>query len=124
MANKAPEADTSLPTGGLWNRQQMYGGLRMDSEFEQKEEFILWDMRAAGEVDLDDDQKAEKTILTVSRVKEPDEKFEVGTLSKAIGEMPDKITDGDLPAVVYWEEVETKRAMQPAKVLTAVRLWK
>lgn len=125
MARTTPQdVDTSLPTGGLWGRQQMYGGLRLDQEFEQKQEFILWGLSSPGEVELEDDQKADKTILQVSRISEPDEKFEVGTLSKAINEMVDHVSDGDLPAVVYWEEVETKRKMQPAKVLTAVRLYR
>lgn len=120
---KEAETDTSLPTGGLWNRQQMYGGLRLDQEFQEKEQFILWGMTSPGEVELDEGDKAVKTLLTVSRMNEPDEKFEVGTLSKAINEMVGQAEDGDLPAVVFWEEVETKRKMQPAKVLTAVRLW-
>lgn len=115
---------TALPTGGLWGRQQMYGGLRLDQEFEQKQEFILWGLSSPGEVELEDDQTADKTILEVSRLNEPDVKFEVGTLSKAINEMVEHVSDGDLPAVVYWEEVETKRKMQPAKVLTAVRLYR
>lgn len=122
-----PDTPAALPTGGMWNNQIMFGGLRLDQEFKEKEQFILFDLSSPGEVVVGEEdgieQKADKTLLTVARLDDPSERFEVGTLGKAIREMVDRVQDGDLPVVCYWEKVETKRALQPATVITAVRPW-
>ena len=118
---KVSQSD-ALNRGGLWDRQVLLGGLRLTEVFNEGEDFILWDLEHVGVVDIGDGSQAEKTALTVSTLEKPGEKFTVGTLARAIHEMAvAERADGDLPAVVKWTRVETKRELQPAVVLIAVR---
>lgn len=126
MATKdaAPEASQEdlLNRGGMWDKQRLMGGKRLRDEFEKDEYFILWALDVVGEVPVEDDRSATKVELTVSLIDSPEDKFTVGALGRAITEMAEApMVDGDLPCVVYWDEVGTKRGLQPALVLTAVR---
>lgn len=111
-----------LNHGGLWDKQRLMGGKRLKNEFDREEQFILWDLSVVGEIPVEDDRTATKVELIVSTLVAPDEKISVGALGRAISEMAEaERSPGDLPAVVYWDEVETKRGLQPALVLVAVR---
>jgi hypothetical protein len=123
MTGKATPADVpagEVPAGGMWDRQRVFGGLRMQQEFTAQEQFILWGITAGGEVPLDGTDSAPKTVLTVSRMNEPKEKFEVNTLSGPIAEMVTLAQDDDFPVIAYWETVPTKREQSEATVLTAL----
>lgn len=111
-----------LVRGGMWDRQRLLGGPRLTQEIEKGESFILWDLSVVGDVEVEEGKTTPKAELTVSRLSSPDESFQVGTLSKAIVELAaiDR-QEGDLPVVAHWEEVETKRALQPAVVIVAER---
>lgn len=111
-----------LNRGGMWDRQRLLGGKRLVQEFEKGENFILWSLGVVGEVPVGEDRTATKVELVVSTLAEPQGKFTVGALGRAITELAeaDK-AEGDLPAIVYWDETETKRGLQPAVVIQAVR---
>lgn len=128
-AKQSVEPDTQIPRGGVWENQILYGGKKMREEFAAAEPFILWGLADAGEVPVDEGTTGKKkmvpkTTLIVSRLAEPDEKFEVGTLSSAIHAMLERDQQaGDFPVECYWEDVDTKLGLNPATVLTAVRRW-
>ena len=112
--------------GGMWDKQRLLGGKRLQQEFGNEEDFILWKIERVGDVPVDDEGNlAPKTELTVSRLTSPDEKFPIGTLSQAIDllaqDAESKSVEGDLPAVCHWTETETKRGLQPAVILVALR---
>lgn len=118
--------ESTVPRGGMWENQAIYGGKRLRDEFAASEAFILWGIDAVGEVPLDEGDGTKmvaKTELTVSRINEPDEQFQVGTLSGAIADMVHRASADDFPVEAYWSEVETKRGLNPATVLTAIRKW-
>jgi hypothetical protein len=117
---------SKLPADGLWARQHLYGGRRLKDEFAQGEEFILWSLERIGDVPIDNGDggtsMVPKANLTVSKVEEPDDRFEVGTLAGAIVAMCESDrADGDLPAVVCWTETQTKRGLTPATVLVGIK---
>ena len=123
MAVKSEETqDELLAQGGMWDKQRLMGGKRLKDEFANGEEFILHSLNVVGEIPVEGDRTATKVELVVSKLTSPTEVYTVGALGRAITEMAeaDK-APGDLPAVVYWDEVGTKRGLQPALVLTAVR---
>lgn len=111
-----------LNRGGMWDRQRLLGGKRLVQEFEKGENFILWGMEVVGEVSVGEDRTTPKVELKVSPLKNPDEMFIVGALGKAITELAeaDRV-EGDLPAIVFWDETETKRGLQPAVIIQAER---
>lgn len=112
----------SLPRGGMWEKQLVYGGKRLREEFGAGEVFILWGIRSAGEVSIDrggESKSVPKTNLEVSREDTPDDRFEVGTLSSAIADMVPDARESDFPVLAYWKEVETEQGLNPATVLEA-----
>lgn len=118
----APAQPELLNRGGMWDRQRLLGGKRLVQEFEKNENFILWGMEIVGDVPVGEDRTAPKVELTVSKLDVADEKFTVGALGRAITELAEaEKAEGDLPAIVYWDETETKRGLQPAVVIQAVR---
>lgn len=92
----------------------------MQQEFAAEEQFILWGITAAGELQLETSKEpVPKTILTVSRADSPGEKFEVGTLSGPIAAMVPDATDADFPVIAFWTTVPTDQPSD-AVVLNAV----
>lgn len=80
-------------------------GLRVDTEFELREEFILYDAEIAGDLVDTKIGKARKTILTVARLDEPDVRFETTTLASAIADKAQDATPDDFPVVVELRKV-------------------
>jgi hypothetical protein len=117
----ADPANVDLPQGGMWERQRVFGGARLQQTFAALEPFILYGIAAVGEVPLDGDNSAPKTELIVARIDDPDDRFSVNTLSGPINEMATEAKDSDFPVEVYWEQVPTKRELSDATVLTAIR---
>lgn len=112
----------ALVHGGMWDRQRLLGGQRLVETFDKDESFILWDLEVVGEVPVEENKTTPKVELTVSKLDDPDNRFTVGALGKAIVELAElDRQDGDLPAVVHYDEVPTKRNLQPAVVIIAER---
>lgn len=113
---------------GMFEKDKVFGGKRLvgddSAEFKFGDEFILWDgVIAAENVEFDNDigKPATKTVLTVSRLESPNEKFDVGTFASAIAEKVKEKEEGDLPAVVQVLQVPTD--MNDATVIQFVRPW-
>lgn len=104
----------------MWEKQVEFGGLRLDQIFTESEVFILWGIHAGPTIKTPLGEP-KKTVLEVSRLTEPDVKFEVGTLSGPIAEMCELAVAGDFPVEAFWKKVETEQS--PATVLEAVRPW-
>lgn len=116
----APLAST-LPRGGAWESQVQFGGLRMDQTFQENEAFIIWSLKAGPEINTELGP-AKKSLLQVSRIDDPDTKFEVGTLSEPIAKMAELALATDFPVEAFWKKVEGSQG-SPATVLEAVRPW-
>jgi hypothetical protein len=98
-------------------------GNRIDTEFDLREDFILWhavvDEKLVGTKIGD----ARKTLLTVSRMDEPDSQFECATLGSAIADKAEQATPDDFPCVVQLRKVASNFGNE-ALVLQFVRPWK
>lgn len=82
-------------------------GRTLVSEFAEHEKFILWGAKVVpGPVT--DLGESEKTLLTVSELSAPGEKFEVNTLGSAIASKAKDAEPSDFPAVVKWLQVKSK----------------
>lgn len=114
---------SSLPRGGMWEKQVVYGGARLRETFGAGELFVLWGISSAGEVQVDRGNEGPKAVpktnLEVSKLDSPDDRFDVGTLSSAIADMVPAATASDFPVVAFWTEVETEQGLNPATVLEA-----
>jgi hypothetical protein len=99
-AAKAPAPDE----GGMFGKDKEFG-LRIDTEFDLGEEFILWDASVAPELVDTEIGKARKTLLEVSRLSDPDTHFACGTLASAIADKAELATPTDFPAVVELRRV-------------------
>jgi hypothetical protein len=97
-------------------------GRTLDSVFEMRDEFILWGARVEPGP-ITDIGPSEKTVLEVSRLDHPDEKFEVNTLASAIAAKAKEATAGDFPCVVQLLKVESKTYGGKATVLQYVKDW-
>lgn len=91
---------------GMFDKDRLLGGLRLDVEIPDGVPFILWDAGVIGEIALENGlPPAVKTGMSVSRCDystyEPvGEPFTVGTLAGPIAEKVRLKDDDDLPAVV------------------------
>lgn len=109
---------------GMFDKDRLFGGARLDVEFVDGEPFVLFDAEIVAEgVDLGNDlPPAAKTGLVVGKLKSDGEldgdPYVVGTLGSAIASKVRDKAPGDLPCVVMTETVPTD--LQPAKVLTYV----
>lgn len=120
MTSSTPKTG-AVPPGGMWDKQLVYGGKRLQNEFAAEEHFVLFGIAAGGELILEtggDAKPVPKTVLTVARLVEPEERFEVGTLSTPIAAMVPQAEPDDFPVVAYWTTVPTDLA--DAVVLQAV----
>jgi hypothetical protein len=115
MAGKTPPAK-----GGMFSKDKEIGN-RIDTEFDLKEDFILWGAKLDGEVDTSIG-KARKTVLTVSHLDAPDTVQDCTTLGSAIADKAAYATDDDFPAVVQLRKV-AGRFGNEALVIQFVREW-
>lgn len=110
---------------GMFEKDKVFGGKRLSGEggeFNNGDEFILWDGEIVAkdvETEIGD---ATKTKLTVSRLDSPTDKFDVGTFATAIASKIEAKEDGDLPAVVELMQVPTDKG-NDATVIQFVRAW-
>ncbi|SRR6266545_6191358 len=111
--------ETTATEGGMFAKDKEYGN-RIDQEFEVHEPFILWGVKIAP--DLVDTRigKAKKTLLDVSRLDEPDTRFECATLGSAIAAKAEEASEADFPVVVELRKVPSNFGNE-ALVLQYVR---
>lgn len=108
--------------GGMFGKDKEIG-LRIDGEFDLREDFILWDASVAPELVETQLGQTRKTILEVSRMDEPDIRISCSTLASAIADKAEQATPADFPAVVQLRKVEG-RFGNDALVLQYVRDYK
>lgn len=82
-------------------------GRTLTSVFEYKDEFIVWRVHVDEGAVNTDLGPADKTVLLVSRLTAPDEKFEVNTLASAIADKAREAEADDFPAVVQLLQVQS-----------------
>lgn len=105
---------------GMFEKDKMYGGERLDKWAEPGDRFVLW-----GVVEFIEDVPTSigdgtKVILEVSSLDAPDNKTRVGTFASAIVEKSRDAEPSDFPAVVMLETVESKQYDTDALVLSFV----
>jgi hypothetical protein len=89
----------------MFTKDRLYGGKRLDQEFQLGESFILWGIEVMAEPVPTEWGEATKTLLDVSRVEAPDERVIVGTLASAIADKAKDAEPSDFPAIVTYEKV-------------------
>lgn len=106
---------------GMFDKDKMYSGKRLDLEFQQDEEFVLYDVPAIINDVPTDVGMARKTILTVATMASPKEAFFVGTMASAVADKAEQAEASDFPAVVLWTKVHSEAFNTEALVLSFVR---
>lgn len=97
-------------------------GLQVTEVFATQEEFILWAVSVEPQAVQTDYGMADRTTMTVSKLSDPLEKFDVNTLGGAIADKAKEANPDEFPAVVYWLTVPSKNAARSdATVLRFVR---
>lgn len=120
-----PKGKTTEPPadeGGMFGKDKEIG-LRIDTEFDLREAFILWDAAVAPELVETSIGKARKTLLEVSRIDEPDQRLSCSTLGSAIADKAEQATSDDFPAIVELRKV-AGRFGNEALVLQYIRDYK
>lgn len=115
----------------MWDSDRIFGGLRLDQEYEEGEHFVLDDIEIVAEdVDMDNgnDNLATKTQLHTRKLNDDGtvsgDPLVVGTFSSAIAEKARIKADGDLPAVVSMMIIPSKVAgRNDARVIQFIRPW-
>lgn len=93
---------------GMFDKDKLYGGLRLDEKFNIGDKFVLFNvmvMDARVPTAVGD---AEKTLLVVSYIEGKDkisEAFIVGTLASAIADKAKEAAPDDFPAIVELAKV-------------------
>jgi hypothetical protein len=90
---------------GMFDKDRLYGGERLDQRFELGDEFILWGVEVMPDAVPTELGDATKTVLEVSTKDNPEERFKVGTLASAIAEKAKDAEPTDFPAIVRYEKV-------------------
>lgn len=116
------EQDPPAEVVGMFDKDKELG-LRIDTEFDLREPFILWDASVAPELVETSMGKARKTLLEVSRIEEPDVRLSCSTLASAIADKAEHAQSQDFPAVVELRKV-AGRFNAEALVLQYIRDWK
>src|ERR1700741_2266755 len=101
---------------GMFDRDKEFGRNLTDA-FPPNVEFIVHAARVEDEPVPTELGMAEKAVLTVSRLSEPGEQFEVTTLASAIVEKTREASADDFPAVCCWMTVQSKKWGTQAVVL-------
>jgi len=107
---------------GMFDKDKEIGN-RIDTEFDLHEDFILWHVVVDEKPVTTKIGDARKTLLTVSRLDEPDVQFECATLGSAIADKAEQAVPDDFPCVVQLRHV-AGRFKSEALVLQFVRPWK
>lgn len=105
---------------GMFDKDRLYGGERLDQTFAFGDTFILWGVEVLAEPVPTEVGNATKTILTVSRKDAPGEQFKVGTLASAIADKARDAEESDFPAVVKYEQVTSEKWGTEAAVISLV----
>lgn len=101
---------------GMFDKDRLYGGERLDQTFEEDDRFILWNAEVLDEKVPTGIGDATKTLLTVSKLGSPGEKFVVGTLASAIATKAATAEDSDFPAVVKYHHVPGQQDSEAAVI--------
>lgn len=105
----------------MFDKDRLYGGDRLDETFTEDERFILWGAEVLQEPVPTEIGDATKTILLVSKLESPTEKFPVGTLASAIADKARDAEESDFPAVVKYHHVpSSKEGQADAAVISLV----
>lgn len=91
----------------------------IENQFSLGDELILWDI-TAGESFTTSLGEARESVMQVSKIDSPDERFTITSLGRGFARLADRKNPEELPAVVKFEEVKGQRG-RAAKVLTFVR---
>lgn len=105
---------------GMFDKDRLYGGERLDQTFEYGDSFILWGVEVLAEPVPTEVGQATKTFLTVSRLDSPGEQFKVGTLASAIADKAREAEESDFPAIVKFEKVTSEKWGTDAAVISLV----
>jgi hypothetical protein len=107
---------------GMFDKDKEIGN-RIDTEFEIREDFILWAAEVSPDLITTEIGDARKTLMEVSRLDEPDIHFEVTSLASAIADKAELADPSDFPAVVQLRKVASRFGNE-ALVLQFVRSYK
>lgn len=106
---------------GMFDKDKQIGR-KLDTVFKYGDQFIVWGVDPDQTAEIQPGQTVTKTVLTVSTLENPEERFEVGTLSKPINDKAKEADDTDFPAVVELLQVPSSRAgWNDATVIQFVR---
>jgi hypothetical protein len=112
------------PTGGMWHNDIVFGGEQLEPNVTIGEPYVLWDCGiVAKDVKTsigDDGMKAEVVISQVNETGEITEPRKFGTFASAIVGKIELRQDGDLPAIVRFEKVESTQWDRDAFVMTFI----
>ena len=90
---------------GMFDKDRMYGGERLDRWADFGDSFILWGVEVLPDPVPTSVGDATKTLLEVSTLDNPENKTTVGTLASAIATKAREAEESDFPAVVKLEKV-------------------
>src|SRR5438876_12398402 len=112
--------ETKAPAkGGMFSKDKEIGN-RIDTEFDLREDFVLWDASVDKETVETKIGKARKTRLKVSRLDAPENVFECTSLASAIADKAAEAQGEEFPCVVQLRRV-AGRFGNEALVLQYVR---
>jgi hypothetical protein len=107
---------------GMWRRQKLFGGTRLDKWTEYDSPFVLWDARILPDKVPTDLGEATKTELLVSALESPEYLEWVGTLASPIADMAGEATPDDFPAIVQVVRVPSSYRKGEGDVATSLEL--
>jgi hypothetical protein len=96
-------------------------GRELVTAFAEREEFILHSVRVEPEAVQTDFGMADKSILTVSKVGDSNNTFEVTSLAGAIADKCKQADENEFPAIVCWLTVQSKKHGKSATVIQFIR---
>lgn len=114
------ETKKASKSEGMFGKDKEIGN-RIDGAFQLGEPFILWDAAVAPDKVQTEIGPARKTLLDVSRLDSPDERFACVSLASAIADKADLATPDDFPAVVELRKVKGRFGDNLALVIQYVR---
>jgi len=105
---------------GMFDKDRLYGGERLDKWCEPGDRFILWGVEIVDEPVPTSVGNAIKTLLKVSTLDAPENQTIVGTLASAIAEKAKDAEESDFPAVVEFQKVHSQEYNTEAAVIQFV----
>ena len=116
----APKTEPEAKPEGMFGKDKEIGN-RIDGAFDLGEPFIIWDAAVAPDKVQTEIGPARKTLLDVSRLDSPDERFACVSLASAIADKAELATPKDFPAVVELRKVKGRFGDNLALVIQYVR---